>query len=414
MLYGIIDAPTIFTDGSLLQEPGYDRSSKLLFNPDGVTFPKVSERPTRHDAEGALDKLTHLFSEFPFVSRLDLSVAIGALLTSVTRRSFNISPAFGIDSPDYGTGKSYLVDTIHMTAHGVVAAVIDATTDNEEFRKRIETELKQGAAAIALDNVTGIIGGNTFASILTSESIKPRTMGGNTDSPPLPTNAFITLTGKQLKIRADLIRRILRAMMDANMENHWKRKFTLNPVEMARTGRGEYVKAILTILKGYHVSGCSVNFDSFCGYEEWSRLVRGALVWIGLPDPFDSIDVVATEDPEKIDLLLVCNQWGARMGFGNTAIAKVINMACMTDQQESGPVLKYPEFHDILVKITGSKDGFINSTRMGYWLREHKDVVVAGNKLVSEGQTNGVGRWKLVKMERTGTVASVGTEDVPF
>jgi putative DNA primase/helicase len=384
----------------LLQEPGYNRSSKLLFNPDGVTFPKVSERPSKRDAEDALAKLTHLFSEFPFVSRLDLSVAIAALLTSVTRRSFNIAPAFGVDSPDYGTGKSYLVDTLHMTAHGVVAAVIDATTDNEEFRKRIETELKQGAAAIALDNVTGIIGGDTFSSILTSEYIKPRTMGGNTHSPELPTNAFITLTGKQLKIRADLIRRILRAMMDAKIENHWKRKFTLNPVEMARTDRGDYVKAILTILKAYHVAGCGVNFDSFCGYEEWSRLVRGAVVWVGLPDPFGSIEVVATEDPEKIDLFLVCSQWETRMGRANTTIAKVINMACMTDQQETGPVLKYPEFHDILFKITGSKDGFINSTRLGYWLREHKDVVVSGKKLVSDGLSAGVARWRLVNMEK--------------
>jgi putative DNA primase/helicase len=233
----------------------------------------------------------------------------------------------------------------------------------------------------------------------------------------LPTNAFVTLTGKQLKSRADLIRRILLAMMDAKIENHWKRHFTLNPVVMVRTGRGEYVKAILTILKAYDVSGCLTNFDSFCGYEEWSRLVRGAVVWIGLPDPFDSIDVVATEDPEKIDLLLVCNQWGDRMGFGDTTIAKVIGTACMTDQQESGNVLKYPDFHSILVKIAGAKDGFINPTRLGYWLREHKDVVVGNSKLVTSGISNGVARWKLGKMERAAGVVSkdAGEEaEIPF
>lgn len=87
-------------------------------------------------------------------------------------------------------------------------------------------------------------------------------------------------------------------------------------------------------------------------------------------------------------------------------------MACMTDQQESGSVLKYPEFHDILVKITGSKDGFINSTRLGYRLREHKDVVVSSHKLVSDGLTNGVARWRLVKMERMGTAKS--QVEVPF
>ena len=167
LLYGIIGTPTIFADGSMLTEPGYDRGSKLLFNPDGVTFPKIKETPTREDAEASLIKLRHLFSGFPFVDEVDKSVAIAATLTSVTRKSFDVSPAFAITAPDFGTGKTYLVDVIHTGAFGVTAPAIDATTDDDEFRKRLETELMQGAPAIALDNVTAVLGGDTFSSMPT-------------------------------------------------------------------------------------------------------------------------------------------------------------------------------------------------------------------------------------------------------
>jgi hypothetical protein len=69
-----------------------------------------------------------------------------------------------------------------------------------------------------------------------------------------------------------------------------------------------------------------------------------------------------------------------------------------------------------LAKIAGSRDGFINSTRLGYWLREHKDVVVAGYKLVSEGLTNGVARWRLVSMGRAekGEAARGQDAEIPF
>jgi putative DNA primase/helicase len=133
LLYGIINAPTIFADGTMLQAPGYDRASKLLYNPDGVTFPLVADNPSRADAEASLAKLRHLFSGFPFVDAVDESVAISGLLTSVTRKSYDVAPAFGITAPEFGSGKSFLVDKIHMVAFGTTAPVIDATQDDDEF-----------------------------------------------------------------------------------------------------------------------------------------------------------------------------------------------------------------------------------------------------------------------------------------
>ena len=321
LLYGIINAPTIFADGSMLQEPGYDRSSKLLYNPDGVTFPKVPESVGRADAELALVKLRHLFSGFPFVDAIDESVAIAGQLTAVCRKSFDVAPAFAVTAPEFGSGKSFLVDCIHMVAFGVTAPVIDATSDDDEFRKRLETELMQGAPAIAFDNVTAVLGGDTFSSMLTSEFIKPRKLGGHT-AMELSTNAFVTITGNHLKIRADLIRRVLQSRIDAETEDPWKRKFEFNPIELIRAGRGEYVVAVLTILRAYHLSGRGVNFASYCSYEEWSKLVRGAVVWLGLPDPFGSVDLVSKDDPDKSDVRVVMEHWARTIDLRETTACK--------------------------------------------------------------------------------------------
>jgi putative DNA primase/helicase len=416
LLYGIINAPTIFADGSMLQEPGYDRRSKLLYNPDGVAFPGVPEGVGRADAEVALAKLRHLFSGFPFVDAIDESVAIAGLLTAPCRKSFDVAPAFAASAPEFGSGKSFLVDCIHMVAFGTTAPVIDATADDDEFRKRLETELMQGAAAIAFDNVTATLGGDTFSSMLTSEFIKPRKLGGHT-AIELPTNVFITITGNHLKIRADLIRRVLQSRIDAAQEDPWKRKFKFNPIELIRKERGEYVGAVLTILRAYHVSGRTVNFASNCSYEEWTKLVRGAVVWLGLPDPFESVDMVSKDDPDKSDMRAIMENWARTMDLHETTVAKIVAKACEMDHNSTngGDITSsfvYPEFHSTLIKVAG-KNGFIDSARLGYRMREHQDIVIDYRKFTSCGMTKGVTRWKMIELERR-SEARQKEKELPF
>jgi putative DNA primase/helicase len=204
-------------------------------------------------------------------------------------------------------------------------------------RKRLETELMQGAPAIAFDNVTAVLGGDTFSSMLTSEFIKPRKLGGHS-AIELSTNAFVTITGNQLKIRADLVRRVLQSRIDAEIEDPWKRKFDFNPLELVRANRGEYVVAVLTILRAYHVSGRNVNFASLCSYEDWTKLVRGAVVWLGLEDPFASVDLVSKDDPDKNDMAVIMDYWARTIDLRKTTAAKIIAKACEMEHNSTDTV----------------------------------------------------------------------------
>src|SRR5262249_45340501 len=50
--------------------------------------------------------------------------------------------------------------------------------------------------------------------------------------------------------------------------------------------RGELLGAALTILRAYCVAGRpDQNLTPWGSFDGWSRLVRAAVVWVGLPDP---------------------------------------------------------------------------------------------------------------------------------
>ena len=56
--------------------------------------------------------------------------------------------------------------------------------------------------------------------------------------------------------------------------------------------------------------------------------MRGAVVWLGLPDPFKSVDLVSKDDPDKSDLAVALHYWESAIGLGEITTAKVIAKAC--------------------------------------------------------------------------------------
>ena len=65
-IHGVLAAPTLRPDGSLLAAEGFDPATGLyvLSPPD---MPPIPEQPTRADAVAALKLLDELLSEFPWV-----------------------------------------------------------------------------------------------------------------------------------------------------------------------------------------------------------------------------------------------------------------------------------------------------------------------------------------------------------
>jgi putative DNA primase/helicase len=118
VLTGIVNCPSISTDGELLDRPGYDPRTGILFDPLGVTFPRVPDLPTRADAMKALARILELLATFDFVSDDDRAVALSLILTSVARRGLPFAPLHGFDAPVAGAGKSKIVDLASIISTG--------------------------------------------------------------------------------------------------------------------------------------------------------------------------------------------------------------------------------------------------------------------------------------------------------
>ena len=103
---GLVNSPAMRRDGSLLVNEGYDAATQLWYKSSGgIGLSPISDRPTREDAEAALNKLNELLGGFPFEDDTSRAAALAALMTPVLRAAMDIAPLFLITAPEPRTGR---------------------------------------------------------------------------------------------------------------------------------------------------------------------------------------------------------------------------------------------------------------------------------------------------------------------
>ncbi len=393
VLAGVLNAPTLREDGSILATEGYDPQSGLLLDLRGAAFPEVLEHPTHDDADQALQTLKGLVSDFPFVGDADRAVALSAFLTAVIRRSLRTAPLHAFSAPTAGSGKSLLVDTASMIATGREAGVIAQGQDEKEMEKRLGAQLLAGDQIIAIDNCDMPLGGQILCQMLTQRVVRTRVLGLS-ETPEMPSNALVTATGNNLVLMGDMTRRSLLCRIDPKEERPELREFAVNPVELVRADRGRYVHAALTVLRAYHVADRPQQAKPLGSFEDWSRWVRDALIWVGESDPADTIAEARAGDPKLEELAEVLRHWRAHVGVDNeVTVRAVIDRATA---QETGPygaqAFRLPDFREALLRVAG-KGGAINGRSLGKWLSANKGRVVDGVSIKSGKLLDGSATW---------------------
>ena len=196
---GVIQSPTLRADGTVLQEPGYDAATALLYDPGSVVFPAVFEAPTKADAEKAIAILAEPFRDFCFASKADRSVTLVAVLTALVKPMFPAAPLCAIEAPRAGTRKSLLAETIGVIATGHKPAILSQGDNGEEDQKRLSSVLMAGDQVIIIDNCDRSIQGDFLCSMLTQERVRPRTLG-KSEMRTLPTRCLVMATGNNLTL----------------------------------------------------------------------------------------------------------------------------------------------------------------------------------------------------------------------
>ena len=306
-----------------------------LMNP--VALPPMPEHPTKEDAKRALALLEDLLRNFPFVDpktedfkseskEMTASYAVGlsALLTPVARSAIEVSPHHIARAPVARTGKSYLFDIASAIANGTTCPVIAAGRDEEETEKRLASRIIAGNSIIGIDNVNGVLSGDLLCQVATQAIIAPRILG-KSKAPEVTNRCTLFANGNNIRVHADLTERCLIGTMDAKMENPGQRNFPHKPVAMVLANRGKYIAACLTILRAYALAGYpgAKDLTPFNGFEDWSKVVRGALVWLGKADPVATIKVARAEDPQRMERIAFLEALAGVFGYGKENAATI-------------------------------------------------------------------------------------------
>jgi hypothetical protein len=302
---------------------------------------------------------------------------------------------FGFTAPTMGSGKSLLADVVSLIATGRDAAVMSQARSGEEDQKRLLSILLHGDPIIVIDNVERDIFGDALCSILTQSTYKARILGENTVV-SVPTNAMFIATGNNLTFRGDMLTRALLVRIDPQCERPEERKFTGDLRQHVRSQRGELVSAILTILRAYHVAGRPAqDLKPFGRFEEWSDLVRSALVWLGEADPCQTREEIEVEDPERRGLETLLEAWFAAYEDKPLTIAEVLEDV---EYNKGDALIK--AVRQALTEVAGDRGGKLSTKRVAWYLRRKADKIVNGRKIEKAGD-NGhkVAQWQVTHVD---------------
>jgi hypothetical protein len=372
ILNGVSNCPILRANGEMITTPGYHAETGLYYDPRGVQFPEIAREPDQDDAREALNRIKKLFHTFPFVGPKErnpnLSVALSLLLTTVARRALDFVPLHAFDSPVADTGKSMINDIVALVATGDRAAVIAHTENQEEFDKLFDAIQMTGTPLIPIDNCDGPLKGTKLNQAITQTIVKCRILG-KSEIVPIRSLATICANGNNLVLEGDLTRRSACGRMDPGCERPELLRFSYSPIQDATENRVDLVVAALTVLRAYHVAGCPERERILGGFENWSVLVRGALIWLGEADPMETMDEVRKNDPKQLNLRTIMYQWAKHWDAG--VPVTVADMVAKANEWEAGYGHWHPEWRDALLAVAAIGNN-ISNRRLGTWLGANK------------------------------------------
>ena len=301
----VTTAPILLADGTVLCEKGYNAEAKVWLEPSVEV--DVPENPTREDAQRAVLLFRDLLCDYKFADqKADFSAWLAALLSPLVKAATGNAPTplICVSASSPGAGKSMLVDLIARIVTGTSAEIRTYNTrDATEWNKKLTTFVRMASPVSVFDNCNGAIGDEGLDRLITSSTWSDRILGAS-DAPPLPNVTTWLATGNNIEPVGDTVRRVLMIRIEVDTEKPQERTGFKRPllVEYATEHRAELLTAALTILRAYCVAGRpSMSLPTWGSFVAWSELVRGAIRWTGLKDPFATQQRCAAElnEPEN-------------------------------------------------------------------------------------------------------------------
>ena len=394
-LNGIITTPVFRRDPdfSLVQTPGYDHSLGVLYRPVG-NIPRVSTNPSRTQLAEAKKRLLWLIKDFPFrVGEREQcwSVWLAAIFTRFLRFTFtgNI-PMFLVSAGAAGSGKGKLIDAAAIISDGAEAWKRTKAGDDAELERAIGAAIREEVPVAVLDNIPRgvILESATLENYLTTPIFTTREIGTSKNIKGVKGGWNDTLwwaNGNGLQTGGDMSRRVLRIDIEDKTGRPESRRPEVSNLERyCHANRAELLSHALTLLSGFFAArknGFSITLPPFASFEGWS-LVREAVVWCGLPDPYLARGK-ADDDIDTANFIYLVDHLRRMIGVGVEQGVGHIAETLIRDKTTAAP--KWRDFFDFLVSCDvklGRVEGAASS--LGRLFQKYDKRVVP------------VGRWQLL------------------
>ncbi len=401
-LVGISNTPTLRPDGTLLDCPGYDPTTGILYQPF-TSYPTVSIYPGPDDVAAAREALQDPFVDFPFKAEADRAAAIAAIMAIVARTAIDGSVPITVGTASTPrTGKGLAIDTISIAATGrePLKITCPASDNDDEWRKMIISHLRDGTTVVCLDNVVGQLGSAPLCAVLTAWPDFTDRLLGQLTNVTAPARTVWLATGNGISLHSDMPGRVLTCHQDANMENPEDRTGFRYPdlKSHVRQRHPHMVHAALTILRAFHVAGRPQHGKPrLGGFEAWDSLIRSACVWAGIGDPDGARERTRIEgDSDKNALRGALMAWENAFGDAPTTMAAACAKAA-GDAKAPGD----PELASALCEILSGSRTQLNTRTLGYALRRYKGRIAAGRYFDEGTRYEGIRRWLVRCVEPT-------------
>ena len=402
-LAGISDTPVLRPDGSVCQERGYDVATGVLYEPSR-DFPTIHPDVGIDEAADAWEALREVVADFKFEGPEHRAAWLAGLLTILARFAFaGNAPLFAVDANIRGAGKGLCVDAIGQIVLGRNMPVTSYTQDDDEMRKLITSIALAGDRVVHLDNIEGQFGSPSIDRALTGDTWGDRVLG-KSEKPTLALNAVWFCTGNNIAVAADTARRIIHVKLDVLEERPEERRGFRHPKlrQWLARERPRLLTAALTILVAYCRAGRpDMNLPPYGSFEDWSDLVRQAVVWIGERDPCDTrVKLVASADTTADTLAQVIAAFEAYDSFRRgIVVSEMLARLYPAEKQYQPRADSDVQMRAAIELLTNAQSGKPPTARqVGANLRKFKRRRQGDRMLDSIGKGEGGSRWHVVSL----------------
>ncbi len=313
-LFGIVGAPVLRPDGSLLQRPGYDEVTGL-FLASKVPLDEVPRAPTKAQVEAARKFLLDKFlSDFPWAGAADKANYVGLLATPILRSYLRTLIPFGVvTSTMPGSGKTILTCGLGMLYGQRVLTW--PGSDEAELRKAITSVLADPVGAIIFDNLAEgtAIDSPALARLITDRTWADRILGKSA-TVAFDNDRVWAATGNNLRLGGDMRTRSVLVQLNPNMPRPEERTgFAIPNLDqwiLVPANQRQVLWHLLVLVADWTRQGAPRQAGlTMRQFTCWAEAIGGFLAHHGIEGFLANAETVRDIDDDEADWTAFFAQW---------------------------------------------------------------------------------------------------------